>query len=303
MHRNPLSQFREDMQLHGLGLLTQEAYQRCVRKFLDYIDKPLSKIGPQDTKANLLHLDRDLGRSVSTRNQYAAAFRFLFCETLGKQWGREKIPNGRAPKKLPVVISDSQFIELMRCFESPVHKTLALVCYGAGLRVSEAVSLRVEDIDSERGVIHVRRGKGNKQRQVTLSERLLMALRRYWLSCRPQGQYLFPGRGTGTHITRAAFCRYLRKTAKKAGIKKHITPHVLRHSYATFLIESGLDLRSVQLLLGHGCIQSTARYVHLTHARMQSIKGPLDVLAARLSRDRKRSQCKQQDKPEPVPKK
>jgi integrase/recombinase XerD len=279
MNKKILSRFCNDMQLHGLSIHTQQAYERNVRRFVDYTDRPLNKLGLKQVKAYLLHVDQQLELQASTRNQHAAALRFLFCETLGKTWARDKIPNARTPKKLPEVVNGSELIRLISSFDSGAQKTVALLCYAAGLRVSEAVSLKVKDIDSEAGVIHVREGKGNKQRQVALGERLLLNLRKYWAKYRPTGPYLFPGRDPKEHITRASFNKALRQAAQKAGIEKRISPHTLRHSYATHMIESGVDLRSVQLLLGHSSIQSTSRYVHLTHARMQKISSPLDVLS------------------------
>ena len=290
MNEKALSQLRDEMQLRGLSPYTREAYERNVKRFLDYVRCPLGRVGAKQIKGYLLHLERKQGLSVSTRNQHAAALRFFFCEARGKQWARSGIPNARTAQKLPEVLSGSEVIRLLKGFDSPAQKTVALVSYGAGLRVSEAVSLKLEDIDSERSVIHVRYGKGGKAREVALGESLLDGLRKYWVSCRPRGKYLFPGRERGTHLTRMAFNKALRKAAGKAGIDKKVSPHTLRHSYATHLIESGVDLRSVQLLLGHGSIQSTARYVHLTHARMQTLKSPLDALSQWQSRNNEQLQ-------------
>jgi integrase/recombinase XerD len=299
MNDKALSQFRDEMQLRGLSPLTQQAYERCVKKFFQYVGCPVTRVGVKQTKAFLLHLERKQGLSAMTRNQYAAALRFLFVATLDKQWARDSIPNAREPKKLPEVLSGSEVMRLLGGFDSPTQKTVALLGYGAGLRVSEAVSLQVGDIDSERGVIHVRYGKGGKAREVALGESLLVGLRKYWVICRPRGKYLFPGREPGGHMTRMAFNKALRKAAGKASIDKKVSPHTLRHSYATHMIESGVDLRSVQLLLGHGSIQSTARYIHLTHARMQSLKSPLDALSEWQSRNNGRLQRRQQQERQP----
>jgi site-specific recombinase XerD len=287
MSQEILSQFQQDMQLRGFAPHTQQTYESYLRKFIEHAGKPPAELGLKDSKAYLLHLDRDLGRSISTRNVVAAALGFFFSETLGKDWGRERIPVAHNPKKLPEVLGAGEIVLLMRAIDSVKHRAVAVLCYGAGLRVSEAIGLRVKDIDSERGVIHIRRGKGGKQRQVSLSEHVLKFLRRYWRQYRPRGEYLFPGRSRAGHITRDAFGDALHKAVRKAGLDKHVTPHTLRHSYATAMIESGVDLRSVQLLLGHGSIRSTTRYVHLTHARMQSIKSPLDVLAEQVREGRR----------------
>jgi integrase/recombinase XerD len=279
MNTKLLSRFRDDMQLHGLSVHTQEAYERHVRRFLDDTGYPKKPVSLRRTKTYMLNLVRQEGMNPSTRNQHAAAVRFFLSKTLGKQWAKDKIPNSRIEKKLPEVLNGAEIIRLMCSFDSQKQKSVAMLCYGAGLRVSEAISLTVKDIDSEGGVIHVRHGKGNKHRLVALGESLLNQLRKYWVSRRPTGQYLFPGNGGREHINRMSFNKALRKAVAKAGIDKSVTPHTLRHSYATHMIESGVDLRSVQLMLGHSSIQSTSRYIHLTHARMQRIQSPLDVLS------------------------
>ena len=163
-------------------------------------------------------------------------------------------------------------------FDAVTHETLAALCYGAGLRISEACQLSVADIDSARGVLHVRKTKGGKHRQVPLGKRLLSQLRAYYRSERPVGERLFPGQGRRASLCRAAFTEPLRRALKAAKIGKTVTAHTLRHSFATHLIEAGADLRSVQLLLGHACIGSTAIYVHLTHARLGRLPSPLDLL-------------------------
>jgi integrase/recombinase XerD len=291
MNRKVLSRFRDDMQLHGLSVHTQEAYERHVRRFLEDTEYPKKPVSLKRTKKYLLKLVRQEAMNPSTRNQHAAAVRFFLSKTLGKDWAKDKIPNSRTEKKLPEVLNGAEIIRLMRSFDSQKQKTVAMLCYGAGLRVSEAISLTVKDIDSEGGVIHVRRGKGNKERVVALGESLLNQLRKYWVSRRPTGQHLFPGNGGREHIGRMSFNKALRKAVAKAGIDKSVTPHTLRHSYATHMIESGVDLRSVQLLLGHSSLQSTSRYIHLTHARMQRIQSPLDVLS-RWAKQRKQRQGK-----------
>ena len=301
MNTKVLSQFRDEMQLRGLSPLTQQAYERCVKRFLEHVGCRASRVDQKRVKQYLLQLQRKHGLSASTRNHHAAALRFFFGETLGKPWAKSGIPCARAVQKLPEVLSGSQVMRLLGGFDSPAQKAVALLNYGAGLRVSEAVSLKLGDIDSDRGVIHVRYAKRGKPREVALGESLLSGLRKYWVSCRPRGEYLFPGRKPGAHMTRMAFNKALRKAVGKAGIDKRVSPHTLRHSYATHMIESGVDLRSVQLLLGHSSIQSTARYVHLTHARMQSLKSPLDALSEWQSRKDERLQSRQQRQSPPPP--
>jgi site-specific recombinase XerD len=161
-----------------------------------------------------------------------------------------------------------------------MHRAVLMVAYGAGLRINEALHLRVADIDSAAGVIHVRGAKRNRDRDVMLSPRLLDELRAYWRACRPPGPELFPGRaGDGTTLTRTAVNLALRKASAAARIERHIHPHALRHAFATHLLEQGTDLRTVQVLLGHASVSTTTRYLHLSTARLRSIKSPLERLA------------------------
>ena len=208
------------------------------------------------------------------------ALRVFFTMTLQKSWAKEQIRSAKTQKKLPDVLSGQEVLRVLRAFDSIKHKTIAVLCYGAGLRINEALHLRVEDIDSARGLIHVRQGKGQKDREVPLSPRLLNSLRKYYKQYRPSGEYLFPGRSKDEVMSKNAFAKVLKPAVRKAGISKKVSAHVFRHSYATHMIESGVDLRSVQLMLGHSSIQSTSRYIHLTHARMQRIQSPLDELSS-----------------------
>jgi integrase/recombinase XerD len=273
-----LQKLRDNMKICGLSPLTQEAYLRCINKYAAFIQKPITEAGETEVKRFQLFLQEQRGFSPATRNQYAAALRFLYVVVLNQNWARERIRNARRYKRLPEVLSGSEMVAVLRAFDSLKHKVIALLCYGAGLRISEAISLCVQDIDSKRGVIHIRQGKGNKDRQACLSPRLLKYLRHYWQMEQPSGPYLFPGWGNAGHITKAAFSQVLKAAVIKSGVKKRVTPHILRHSYATHCIESGIDLRTVQILLGHSCIESTAHYVRLTEARRQMLKSPLELL-------------------------
>ena len=273
-----LSQFQQDMQLRGLGELTQQAYLNKVEKFGEFLGASPRSAKAQDVDRYLLHLMKEKGFSVPTVNQYAAALRLFFTVTLNKPWARERIVFAKVPKKLPDVLSGTEVIKVLKAFDSIKHKTVALCCYGAGLRINETLHLKSKDIDSARQVIVVRNGKGRKDRQVPLSPRLLHCLREYYKRERPRSEYLFPGRSRDGALSKMAFAKVLKPTVRKAGIRKKVTAHVFRHSYATHLIEAGVDLRSVQVLMGHASIQSTARYVHLTTARMMSLSSPLELL-------------------------
>ena len=278
MHQKLLSQFQRDMQLRGLGELTQQAYLNKVEKFGEFLGISPRRGKAQDVDRYLHHLMSEKKFTIPTVNQYAAALKLFFTVTLNKPWARERIVFAKVPKKLPDVLSGTEVIKVLKAFDSIKHKSVALCCYGAGLRINEALHLKSRDIDSTRQVIVVRNGKGRKDRQVPLSPRLLQCLREYYKRERPRGEYLFPGRSGDSALSKQAFAKVLGPTVRKAGIGKKVTAHVFRHSYCTHLIEAGADLRSVQVLMGHASIQSTARYVHLTTARMMSLSSPLELL-------------------------
>lgn len=275
-----LDTMQSAMKVRELSPLTQEAYLRHVRKLGRYYERCPSELGPDEVECYLLHLTL-LGRSASTRNQCAAALRFLYTEVLRRPRDASLLPQARTSKGLPTVLSGREVSAVLSAMPSALHTTLAMACYGAGLRVSEACRLRVADIDSKRMVLHVHSGKGRKDRQVKLSERLLRALRSYYKTRRPRGPYLFEGRTPGRPITVKAFQKALTAALRDSQVRKRVTAHVLRHSYATHMIEAGADLRSVQLQLGHASIRSTARYVHLTHARLDTLPSPLDMLGTK----------------------
>ena len=271
------------MEVRGLADVTRAAYLRHVRKLCEHFGRSPEELNLEHVETFLLHLSRDLGRSGSTRNQYAAGLRFFFGTTLGRHDWVASVPFARTPKKLPVVLSGGEVERLLSAFDSPTHRAIATLCYGAGLRVTEACSLRVEDIDGERRLLLIRVGtKGGKHRQLPLGRRLHLELRGYWRQVWPEGPNLFPGKGKKAQpITREAFHHALGKAVLATGIEKRVSAHVFRHSYATHLIEAGADLRAVQLLLGHARLESTAIYVHLTHARRAQLPSPLDMLGTK----------------------
>jgi len=275
-----LNKMDEQMEVRGLSTRTRESYLRSVRKFGEHFGRCPGELDLGHAESFLLHLCREAGYHASTRNVYAAGLRFFFAKTLGKEGWARSVPHAKAPRRLPVVLSGDEVRRLLGAFRSPVHRTIATLCYGAGLRVSEACGLRIEDIDGERHRLLIRYAtKGAKHRQLPLTPRLHQQLRAYYRQVRPEGPFLFPGRGSLERpITRAAFHIALTEAARVAAIDKHLSAHVLRHSYATHRIEAGADLRAVQLLLGHANLESTGLYVHLTHARQKQIPSPLDLL-------------------------
>jgi integrase/recombinase XerD len=207
-----------------------------------------------------------------------AALRFLYKVTLHKDWSLEEIiPAPKKPQKLPVVLSPEEVLQFLSCVHSIKHRTILTVCYAAGLRISEAISLKVPDIDNKRMVIRVEQGKCQKDRYVMLSPKLLEVLRAWWPVEKPK-QWLFPGDRVGSHITKDAVELACQKAHRRCGIPKPITPHSLRHCFATHLLESGTDVRTIQLLLGHRSLVTTARYLRIATTKLCSTKSPLDLL-------------------------
>lgn len=268
------------MQVRGRSASTLEAYRWHVKRFGEHFGCCPSKLGAAEAERFLLYLSVEAKQSASTRNQCSSALRFLYRVVLDRPEEAERIPMAKKSQRLPDVLSGSEVLAVLNAFTSVRQRTLAVLCYGAGLRISEACNLRVQDIDSKREVLHIRDAKGHKDRQVTLGTNLLCALRAYWKAYRPKGQLLFEGAVAGRPLDISGFQRALSVTARRAGVNKRVSPHVLRHSYATHMIEAGADLRSLQLQLGHSSISSTLRYVHLTHARRQALPSPLDLLGS-----------------------
>ena len=217
--------------------------------------------------------------SWSRYNIARCALQFFYKVTLGRDERFEKLPCARQPKRLPTVLSVEELRRLFDVAEHTLkHKVLLMTLYATGLRISEALTLKPVDIDSQRMVIHVRLGKGSKDRMVKLSPQLLAVLRDYWRVGRPK-IWLFPQGGKADRPMNSGTAqRIVARTAKRAGIARRVTPHTLRHSYATHLLEAGADLRTIQLLLGHTNLKTTSIYMHVSQARLNAAPSPLDLL-------------------------
>lgn len=270
--------FVEELDLRNTPINTRLTYRRCIERFERHFGKSAAQLGRAEVRQYLLHLVEHENLSPITHNVHAAALSFLYTHVLGRSQVVEKLPRRKATRKLPSVPTAEEIERLLGAIRSPMHRAVLMLAYGAGLRIHEALHLRVEDIDSAAGVIHVRSAKRNRDRDVMLAPRLLAELRAYWRACRPGGPELFPGRtGHGT-LTRNAVSLAIRKASRAAGIDRRIHPHALRHAFATHLLEQGTDLRTVQVLLGHASLSSTTRYLHLSTARLRSVKSPLERL-------------------------
>jgi len=268
----------EDMRIRNLAPSTQKCYIEHVAAFARYFGRSPERLGPEQVRAYQLHLIQDKKLSASSVNVAVAALKFLYGVTLRRSWTLERIVLSKREKKLPVVLSPDETVQFFEHVTGLKYRAILLAQYAAGLRVSEAVALKVSDIDSRRMVIRIDQGKGRKDRYVMLSPRLLELLREYWRTCRSE-QWLFPGTAGG-HISTEAVRRVCKLACDASGLKKNVTPHTLRHSFATHMLESEADLRTIQLLLGHRSISSTARYTHVAISGAEQTRSPLDSLPA-----------------------
>jgi integrase/recombinase XerD len=267
----------EDMMIRNLAEATIDAYTYHVRKFADFIEKPLEQVTCEDVRTFQLHLIRERKLAYSTFNQAVCALRFLYTHTIRVPWPVTMVPFGKRPKTLPTVLGRQEVDQLIQCTANLKHRTFLMTLYSAGLRFSEAAQLKIHDIDSARMLIRIARGKGNKERQVPLSPRLLKELRIYWLKYKPT-DFLFPGKIPGKPYADTTIRKAMKDAAAKAGIRRRVYPHVLRHSYATGLLEAGVDLLTISKLLGHASFITTMVYLHCRREHLHSVPSPLDWL-------------------------
>lgn len=275
------TRFIEDLQLWNRSENTIRAYVRAVRQLAEFYGKSPDKISREQVREYLLYLVRERRVSRSTYNVALSAIRFLFHRTLKREAILAGIPCPRGPQKLPVVLSLEEMFQFFGAIHNIKHRATLMTAYDAGLRVSEVISLRLEDIDSQRMVIHVRNGKGRKERYVNLSERLLVVLREYWKACKPR-TWLFPGKIPGRHICSCSIYRVCGQACQRAGLKKQASTHTMRHSYATHLLDAGTNLRVLQILLGHKSIRTTATYTHVSKEALKAAPSALDLMHKQL---------------------
>jgi len=269
-----------DLRLRGLSPVTQRMYLRCAERFVGYHRRSPRMLGESEVRAFLDHLVQEKRVSRSTHRVYVAAIHFLYRVTLDRPGVVRRIPFPRqVSERLPEILSPAEVERLLGAVSRPKHRALLMVAYGAGLRVSELCALMPTDIDSQRMLIRVRAGKGGKDRYVMLSPRLLAALREYWRLRPPSGPYLFPSPRPDKALSRMAIFRVVRQAARRAGLRKRVNPHMLRHCFATHLHEAGTDIRVIQVLLGHRSIRTTARYVMVSREHVGTVASPLDALA------------------------
>ena len=267
-----------DLQLKGFRPVTRYHYLRCVRSFAAHYGRSPAVLGEAEIRAFLLHLIRDRQAKPATVRMYVAALKFLYTTTLRRPDVVARIPWPQVPEKLPDILTPVEIMQLFEAVHSMKHRVVLMLAYGAGLRISEVCSLQVSDIDSQRMVIHVRDGKGGKDRYVMLGDRLLGVLREYFRLTTPQGSFLFPGTKGAPHLQPNTVQRMLQTVVATCGFSKRITPHVLRHCFATHLLEAGTDVRTIQQLLGHASIRTTARYTQISTRQIGQTRSPLDRL-------------------------
>jgi site-specific recombinase XerD len=268
----------EDMQVRNLALNTQMSYVQQVSLFARHFNKSPDQLGPEDIRAYQVYLTKEKKLAPGSILIAVAALRFLYKVSLKKDWTFEDvIPAPKKPQKLPVVLSPEEVLQFLECVGSTKHRAILTTCYAAGLRISEAVRLKPTDVDSQRMVIRVDQGKGRKDRYVMLSPKLLDTLRSYWRAVQPKG-WLFDGDVPGQPISTSAVELACQKARRLSGIGKPITPHSMRHAFAVHWLESGTDVRTIQLLLGHRSLATTARYLRIATSKVCSTSSPLDLL-------------------------
>ena len=267
----------DDMSLRNLSPATQRSYLHAVTKFSRYFGRSPDRLGLEDVRAFQVQLVSQ-GISWGSLNQIVCALRFFFGVTLDRAEIPERIVYARMPRKLPTILSADEVVRFLEAVPSLKARAALTTAYAAGLRASEAASLRVTDIDSDRMLIQVRHGKGAKDRTVMLSLQLLAILRTYWRLARPQ-DCLFPGRKPDQPITVTALQAACRSATKGAGLTKRVSVHTLRHSFATHLLENGVDIRIIQVLLGHRNLSTTALYTQVATSTISATQSPFDRLS------------------------
>ena len=270
---------QEDLELGGYATQTQRVYLSAAAQLAQHYQRSPADLGREEVRAYVRHLARGGGLSASRIRQHLAALKFLYEKTLGRP---EAVPFVTWPSersRLPTVLSAHEVERILAEIKVPVYRVLLATAYATGLRLSEVSQLRIQDIDSARGMIQVRHAKNGKERRVPMSASLLQLLREYWRAERPAPPWLFRSRkGEGT-VRPLAVRRALHRATKKAAVRKRVTPHVLRHSFATHLLESGTDLRVIQAILGHAPIRTTTRYTQVSDRTLGGVRTPLEGIA------------------------
>jgi site-specific recombinase XerD len=269
----------EELQRRNYSQTTVNTYLKVVEDFAQHFHRPPDELGKEHLRAYQVYLLQERKLGVRTVGLHTAALRFFFCKTLKRMYPVEEVPYPRAPRRLPIILTREEAIRLIDSASNLFHRAMLITMYSTGMRRAELCRLKVGDIDSTRMLIHIRQGKGGKDRDVPLSPKLLETLREYWRWMKPK-TYLFPGTVNGLRadkpITPKVLWEACREAAQRAGITKAVRPHLLRHSFATHLVEGGADLPTVQALLGHTDLKPTSIYLHLSERHIKAAGTPLD---------------------------
>lgn len=277
---------REDMVMAGKSAATRASYLRCAAAFVAHYGRPPGRMGEEEVRRYVLHLVEERKLAPGTVVVYVAALKFLFVVTLRRLEAERWVPYPKQRRPLPVVPTAEEVARILEATESLRFRTLFKAAYGAGLRGMEACSIRFEDIDGSGGLLHVPKGKGGRSRVTVLGPGLLWAMRAYWRAQRPPGPWLFPVHGPGgvgwgdRPVSRGRAGEVFTESVQRAGIGRHVTLHGLRHGFATHLLESGVDVRTIQVMLGHLRLETTAHYAHVATGLIRRTPSPLDLLAS-----------------------
>lgn len=288
----------EDMQLRKLAESTQYRYLHYVTDFARHFGVSPERLDLEAIRQYTLVLINEAHLAAESVNGFLAAVKFLYRVTLEMPWREEDFPPRQpVPPQVPTVLSAEEVQQFLAAVPGIKNRTVVMLCYGAGLRVGEAVALKIANVDSARMVLHIENGKGGRSRFAALSPRLLTVLREYFRAVRPPGPWLFPSWRTDTHLTQGTIRTACRDAMYQTGLAKRVTPHVLRHSFATHLLERGEDIRVIQILLGHQKLETTARYATVTPARLATVPMPLDALQPPATEKRKRGRPRKSPPP------
>jgi site-specific recombinase XerD len=274
----------EELERRNYTESTTRTYLQTVEDFSRFFHRPPDQLGPEQIREYTAHLFRDRKLASNTVGQRVAALRFFYTRALKRPWSIELTPYPKRSSRLPVILSQDEVARLIESAITPTHRTILMTLYGTGARRAELANLKTADIDSQRMVIHIRGGKGRKDRDVMLSPNLLDELRQHYRRLpRKPSEWLFPGGRWHTDdgpICPKVVWHACREAAQRAGIEKKLHPHTLRHCFATHLLEAGADLRTIQLLLGHSDLKETTVYLHVSRRHLSAVASPLDALPA-----------------------
>lgn len=287
----------EELQRRNYSPNTSRAYLRAVEEFARYFGKSPDKLRQEHLRQYQLHLLQDRELTVGTIVGRIAALRFFFVKVLRRPYRQIDLIYPKRPERLPTVLSQEEVAQLIDSANNLLDYAMLMTLYATGVRRAELTRLKVEDIDSRRMIIHIRQGKGNRDRDVPLTPKLLKTLREYWRWMKPK-TYLFPGMvgnwRADKPLTPKCVWTAVQDAAKRAGIKKRVSPHTLRHSFATHLLENGADLRTIQLLLGHAELEATTVYLHLSRRHLQAVVNPIETMPTSVLETVKRSRRRKQ---------